>query len=103
MEDTQKLTHMRWIEEQDAQLLEDFFSGENFDGQKAIQFNRLRAEVFMVAPPVFPAVVMALHDCGEDLDTARRAAGEATMRKPAASFEQTLNAATEFLEAWKAA
>jgi hypothetical protein len=74
------------------------------DSEAQLKFRQMN---LFLAPkkqePVFPRVVMALHDRGEDLDTARRAAGEATMRKPAASFEQTLNAATEFLEAWKAA
>lgn len=37
---------------------------------------------------IFPALVLELSDRGFDLETARRLAGESTMRLPDASFEQ---------------
>jgi hypothetical protein len=36
MEDTQKLTHLAHIELEEQQLLEDFFSGQNWDSQKQL-------------------------------------------------------------------
>jgi hypothetical protein len=48
MEDTQELTHLAFLEEQEAQLLEDFFRGTNWDSDKQLRFNRMREENFPV-------------------------------------------------------
>ena len=48
MEDTQKLTHIRYLEEQEAQLLEDFFRGTNWDSEKQVRWNKMREELFPV-------------------------------------------------------
>lgn len=46
MEDTQKLTHLVAMEAEELQLLEDFFSGSNWDSQKQLRWNKMQSEVF---------------------------------------------------------
>ena len=46
MEDTQKLTHLTALEAEELQLLEDFFSGSNWDSQKQLRWNKMQSEVF---------------------------------------------------------
>ena len=48
MEDTPQLTRLRFLEEEEAQLLEDFFSGRNWDSQKQVRWAKMQAEVFFV-------------------------------------------------------
>lgn len=103
MEDTQKLTHLAFLEEQEQQLLEDFFrGGRNWDSQKSQRWAKMQAEVY-AEKPVFPSVVVALSDRGWDLETARWAAGQATMREPDADFAETFGLAEGILELREAA
>ena len=48
MEDTPQLTRLRFLEEEEGQLLEDFFSGRNWDSQKQVRWAKMQAEVFFV-------------------------------------------------------
>ena len=46
MEDTQKLTHLAFLEEQEQQLLEDFFRGRLFDHEKRRRWKKLQAQLY---------------------------------------------------------
>ena len=46
MEDTQKLTHLAAMEAEEQQLLEDFFSGSNWDSEKQLRWKKMQAEVY---------------------------------------------------------
>ncbi len=46
MEDTPRLTHLAFLEAEEAQLLEDFFRGSNWDSQKQLRWNKMQSEVF---------------------------------------------------------
>jgi hypothetical protein len=96
------MEHASLADLEHAELLEDFFRDRNWTSDKQLRFNAMREGLF-IPKPVFPAVVMALVDSGIDWETARYAAGTATMRLPEAGVSETLARAREVLRAREAA
>ncbi len=47
MEDTQKLTHLAFTEEHEAELLEDFFRNRDWSSDKQLRFNKMREKNFV--------------------------------------------------------
>jgi len=109
MEDTQKLTHLAFMEAEEAQLLEDFFSGRNWDSQKQIRWNKMQAEVFHVEPGrVYAQAVVELHSRGVDWEDARFAVGQAriqleVLQGQPAGFAESMSGALAVLKAREAA
>ena len=81
---------MRWLTDSEAQCVEDNLIGFR-DSRSLAQFR----SVFPSG--VFPATVVRLIESGWDADTARWAAGQATMREPEAGVTETVRLAQRIL------
>lgn len=77
---------MRWPTESEAQCIEDNLTGFR-DSRSLTQFRG-----------VFPSVVVRLAESGLDIDQARWAAGQATMREPEGGISDIHKSALKILD-----
>lgn len=81
---------MRWPTQSEAQCIEENLTGFR-DSRSLAQFH----QVFLFG--VFPGAVVRLAELGWDIDAARWAAGQATMRNPEAEISDIVKSALAIL------
>jgi hypothetical protein len=78
-----------WPNESETRLLDDYYRNSNLFPQPE--------------SAIFPKLVLALVDCGIDIEESRRLAGETSMRLPGGDLIRSINLALDILGARAAA